>query len=65
MPFMGAGGNTTKVQGNYFLMVPPEQEKCWGYNIGTLTPVRFLLCRVELRARLLPSACPQWAGFMR
>ena len=29
------------VQCKYFLIVPAVPEKCWGYNIETLTRVRF------------------------
>ena len=36
------------VQCKYFLIVPALPGKCWGYNIGTITPLRFSLTRENL-----------------
>ena len=50
------------MQDNHFCIVPAVQGNLQGFNIGTLTPVRFSVVGLGLRAGLLPSACPHRVG---
>ena len=51
------GKSGAKVQGNYFLIVPTVSgEITGGLTLGTLPWLDFLLCRVGLRAGLLPDS---------
>ena len=56
------GKRGANVQGNHFSIAPAVQGNLQGFNIGTVTPVRFSVVGLGLRAGLLPSAGPHRVG---
>ena len=54
------------MQGNYFFIVPAVPEKCRGFNIGTLTPVRSSVVTGGAKSRVVTiRLSPQGRAYTR